>query len=268
MDEVGVERGLRSTGDVGRHVGVGFDVVDLADDLVHSCLEFLPVSAAGILLDDQQGHLRVLASSTEEMRVLELLELQHSEGPCYEAFVTGEPVDGHAPAGPRRVLADLRAGRHRARRGRRLRPAAEAAGPHDRRAQPLLRRDDRDDAHAAPGGSRDGQHGDPGHPQPLVGAPPGAARRAAADRAQQPGRHRAGQGRHRRAVQRRHGHGLRAAAHCGARAAPPAVRAGRRGGPGRGSPPALALPVDRKERDRVRRRSGRGRTSRAGAGPS
>jgi transcriptional regulator with GAF, ATPase, and Fis domain len=70
----------------------GFDVVDLADELVQSCLEFLPVSAAGILLDDQQGHLRVLASSTEEMRVLELLELQHSEGPCYEAFVTGEPV--------------------------------------------------------------------------------------------------------------------------------------------------------------------------------
>lgn len=71
----------------------GFDVVDLADDLVHSCLEFLPISAAGILLDDQQGHLRVLASSTEEMRLLELLELQHSEGPCYEAFVTGEPVE-------------------------------------------------------------------------------------------------------------------------------------------------------------------------------
>lgn len=71
----------------------GFDVVDLADDLVHSCLEFLPISAAGILLDDQQGHLRVLASSTEEIRVLELLELQHSEGPCYEAFMTGEPVE-------------------------------------------------------------------------------------------------------------------------------------------------------------------------------
>jgi transcriptional regulator with GAF, ATPase, and Fis domain len=70
----------------------GFDVVDLADELVHSCLEFLPIHAAGILLDDQQGNLRVLASSSEEMRLLELLELQNAEGPCFEAFATGARV--------------------------------------------------------------------------------------------------------------------------------------------------------------------------------
>ena len=97
----------------------GFDVVDLADELVQSCLEFLPVSAAGILLDDQQGHLRVLASSTEEMRVLELLELQHSEGPCYEAFVTGEPV----------MATDLRAGPVRGRRSSPPRPRAVWSPP-------------------------------------------------------------------------------------------------------------------------------------------
>ena len=70
----------------------GFDIVDLADHLVHSCLEFLPVRSAGIMLDDQRGNLRVLASSSEEMRMLELLELQNNEGPCLEAFATGETV--------------------------------------------------------------------------------------------------------------------------------------------------------------------------------
>jgi hypothetical protein len=70
----------------------GFDVVDLADELVHSALEFLPVHAAGILLDDQKGNLRVLASSSEEMRMLELLELQNAEGPCFTAFSRGERV--------------------------------------------------------------------------------------------------------------------------------------------------------------------------------
>lgn len=71
-----------------------FDVVDLSDRLVRSCLDLLHVSAAGILLDGQQGALQVLASSSDEMRVLELLQLQSNEGPCYEAFRTGEPVTG------------------------------------------------------------------------------------------------------------------------------------------------------------------------------
>jgi GAF domain-containing protein len=34
----------------------------------------------------------VLASTTEQARVLELFELQASEGPCLDCFVTGQPV--------------------------------------------------------------------------------------------------------------------------------------------------------------------------------
>jgi transcriptional regulator with GAF, ATPase, and Fis domain len=80
----------------------GFDLVDLADQLVHSCVEFLPVRDAGIMIDDQRGTLRVLASTSEETRLLELLELQNNEGPCLEAFDTGVTVtapDIHAPEG-------------------------------------------------------------------------------------------------------------------------------------------------------------------------
>jgi transcriptional regulator with GAF, ATPase, and Fis domain len=80
----------------------GFDLVDLADQLVHSCVEFLPVRDAGIMIDDQRGALRVLASTSEETRLLELLELQNNQGPCLEAFDTGTTVtapDLHASDG-------------------------------------------------------------------------------------------------------------------------------------------------------------------------
>ncbi len=70
-----------------------FDVVDLLNRLVSSSLSLLNVSAAGILLDDQRGSLRVLASSSEETHMLELLELQGSGGPCRDALTTSSVIE-------------------------------------------------------------------------------------------------------------------------------------------------------------------------------
>jgi transcriptional regulator with GAF, ATPase, and Fis domain len=72
----------------------GFDLVSMADRLVGACVEVLGVSAAGIMLADQRGSLRVFASTDEESRMLELLELQNNDGPCLEAFRTGSQVAG------------------------------------------------------------------------------------------------------------------------------------------------------------------------------
>ncbi len=69
-----------------------FDVVELSNELVRVCLDVLPAQSAGILLHDQRGSLRVLASSSEDSLHLELLELQHAQGACFEAFRTGELV--------------------------------------------------------------------------------------------------------------------------------------------------------------------------------
>jgi GAF domain-containing protein len=76
--------------------------VDLADTLVHDydvtdflhllcerCSEVLGVDAAGVLLTDGNGDLRLSAASTEKMRILELFELQHRQGPCYDAYRSG-----------------------------------------------------------------------------------------------------------------------------------------------------------------------------------
>jgi GAF domain-containing protein len=69
-----------------------FDVVDLLTRLASRCVDVLDVGAAGIMLLAPDGELRVMASSSEVMRVLELFELQSEEGPCLDCFRTGEPV--------------------------------------------------------------------------------------------------------------------------------------------------------------------------------
>src|SRR4051795_6989014 len=71
-----------------------YDVVELLTALADRCVNVLGVSAAGVMLASAGGELRLIASSSEAMRVLEVFELQAKEGPCLEAFSTGERV-GH-----------------------------------------------------------------------------------------------------------------------------------------------------------------------------
>jgi hypothetical protein len=69
-----------------------FDVVDFMHGLADRCVGLLEVDAAGLMLADQRGSLRVIASSTEQARLVELFQLQHDQGPCLECFQTGRPV--------------------------------------------------------------------------------------------------------------------------------------------------------------------------------
>ena len=69
-----------------------FDIVELLTLLADRCVEVLDVAAAGLMLVGPDGDLRVMASSSETMRVLELFELQSEEGPCLECYRTGGSV--------------------------------------------------------------------------------------------------------------------------------------------------------------------------------
>jgi transcriptional regulator with GAF, ATPase, and Fis domain len=69
-----------------------FDVMDFLHQVTVRCAQLLGVSAAGVMLTDQRGALRVVAASTEKTRLLELLQLQTDQGPCPECFHTGQPI--------------------------------------------------------------------------------------------------------------------------------------------------------------------------------
>jgi ANTAR domain/GAF domain len=69
-----------------------YDVIELAQQLIDSTMTLLPIAAAGILLGDPGGELHVLASSSEQTRLLELLQVEADIGPCLEAYRTGLPV--------------------------------------------------------------------------------------------------------------------------------------------------------------------------------
>jgi transcriptional regulator with GAF, ATPase, and Fis domain len=70
-----------------------FDVVDLLDRLTRICVDTLGSDAAGVVISDQRGRLRVMASSSELMQSLELYELQNEEGPCLDCFRSGHSVE-------------------------------------------------------------------------------------------------------------------------------------------------------------------------------
>jgi GAF domain-containing protein len=69
-----------------------FDVVDVLTTLSDRCVEVFEVTAAGIMLVGPDGVLRLVTSSSEAMRMVELFELQSEEGPCLDCYRTGEPV--------------------------------------------------------------------------------------------------------------------------------------------------------------------------------
>jgi hypothetical protein len=69
-----------------------FDVIDFLHLLVDRCVELLDVDAAGLLLANQRGELQVIATSNEQVRLLELFQLQNDEGPCLDAFGGGTVI--------------------------------------------------------------------------------------------------------------------------------------------------------------------------------
>jgi transcriptional regulator with GAF, ATPase, and Fis domain len=70
----------------------GFDLMEFLHMLTERCVELLEVDAAGLLLPDARGTLQLVAASTEQARVVELFQIQNDEGPCLDAYRTGEPV--------------------------------------------------------------------------------------------------------------------------------------------------------------------------------
>lgn len=70
-----------------------YDVLDLLQNLVDTSVSLLDSEAGGLLLADEFGTLTLVASTSEESSLVELLQLESGQGPCMEAFRTGEIVE-------------------------------------------------------------------------------------------------------------------------------------------------------------------------------
>jgi len=96
-----------------------FDVVDFLTSLASRCTVLFDATEAGFMLTDQNGGLQVVASSSHTMKQLELLELQHSEGPCIDCYrsgrrITGEDLNAELHRWPRFAPEALEHGMHSA----------------------------------------------------------------------------------------------------------------------------------------------------------
>lgn len=69
-----------------------FDLSDFLHILVERCVELLDVTAAGVLLADQRGGVRMAAASSEKAELLELFAADTHDGPCVECVRTGQPT--------------------------------------------------------------------------------------------------------------------------------------------------------------------------------
>lgn len=78
-----------------------FDLADLLFLLSTRCVDLLEAADAGVLIGGGDGELHVVASSSEEMHSLELLEIERAEGPCMQVYtshraILNEPVEDDA----------------------------------------------------------------------------------------------------------------------------------------------------------------------------
>jgi GAF domain-containing protein len=78
--------------ELARIMATGYDVVDLLDHLLDRCVRLLNIDEAALVLADATGAIRVMASTSEQTRFLELFQLQTDNGPCLHCFRTGESV--------------------------------------------------------------------------------------------------------------------------------------------------------------------------------
>jgi GAF domain-containing protein len=69
-----------------------FDVFDQMHLLVTRCVELLDVGAAGALLVDGEGRLRVAAETSPDARLLDLFQMQDEMGPSLDCYNTATAV--------------------------------------------------------------------------------------------------------------------------------------------------------------------------------
>ena len=104
----------------------GYDLMEFLQTLTGRCVELLEVDAAGLLLADSRGALRLIAASTEQARVVELFQIQNDEGPCLDCYRSGQQPP--AAAGYRAAIREAGVRDRMPMPGQRILPGRRGTG--------------------------------------------------------------------------------------------------------------------------------------------
>lgn len=73
-------------------LGTEFPIQKILDQLVARIVDILPVTGAGVMVMDEHDEMKFVAASNEVVLLIEGLQHELGEGPCLEAFRTGQAV--------------------------------------------------------------------------------------------------------------------------------------------------------------------------------
>lgn len=69
-----------------------FDIDEYLHVLCVRTHHLFEVDAVGVMLEGPDGNLRLTAASTDASAALDLFETQARQGPCYDAYLSGEQI--------------------------------------------------------------------------------------------------------------------------------------------------------------------------------
>lgn len=69
-----------------------FDLIDFLQRVTTHASDLVAARICGLMLADHRGRLQLMAASEERAEMLELFQVQAEEGPCQDAYRTGNPV--------------------------------------------------------------------------------------------------------------------------------------------------------------------------------
>lgn len=69
-----------------------FDLIEFLHNVAGHAAELTGGTTVGLVLADEQGRLHHMGASDEDARLLELIQLQDSEGPCLDCYNSGEAI--------------------------------------------------------------------------------------------------------------------------------------------------------------------------------
>jgi len=69
-----------------------YDVIDMLHTLLEVCVNLLEVDAGGLLLADENAELQLVASTSEQVGLVEVMQVDAGIGPCVECYRSGRVV--------------------------------------------------------------------------------------------------------------------------------------------------------------------------------